>query len=604
MGRPEGCLFCHDAVRGLSKAHEPATIGCASCHLGNVFSLDAAVAHAGMRLVPGNLADASRTCGGSCHGPLVSRVESSLMTTLAGIVSVNRAVWGETAQAEPPSGGASVRSAGPVHVEALGHSPADSHLRHLCASCHLGSVKREPAPVSEASRGGGCTACHVRYSEEARHDLARYVAARAAGERPDPPAVHPDVALPRDGTACVGCHSRSGRISLSYEGWHETDVRPPAGARTRTLEDGRTLVKVGADAHALKGMICIDCHTAREVMGDGRRHARSLEAPMVACEDCHRPGGLRTIAVESADESTRRIAALRGRPNGDRPLVATDTGDALANAFVEADGRGVLARKADAVRLDLRPPAPACRDAVHGRVACVTCHTAWAPRCPTCHTRFDPGAAGYDLLDEKDVTGTWVESGGGFVAVAPTLAVRSIPTPAGTREPIEPAIPGMIATLDPVMNRGAASGRDGDSRRALIVRRLYARSFSHTVTRKGRTCRSCHNDPVALGYGEGALRYGPRPDGGGRWRFTPAHPASPHDALPADAWVGFLASRDDMVSSRPNVRPLTVDEQKRTLAVGACLTCHAEDSAVMTQSLRGFGDVLRRVSARCVVPRW
>lgn len=592
MGRPEGCLFCHEGVRGLSTSHDPSTIGCASCHLGNVFSLDATGAHAGMRVVPGNLADAARTCGGSCHGPLVTRVEASLMTTLAGIVSVNRAVWGE-APGEAPA-----------HVARLGHSPADAHLRQLCASCHLGAVKTEPAPVRETSRGGGCTACHVTYSEEARDALARYLEARAAGQADSAPAIHPDVALPRDGSACFGCHSRSGRISLSYEGWHEVDTPPAAGVETRALEDGRTLVKVVADAHAAKGMTCVDCHTAREVMGDGQRRSRSLEAPMVACEDCHHAGGLLAVEEAHADESSRRVALLRGRPHGDRPLVATATGDVLPGAFLTTDGRGALARTSDGGRLELRPPAIACRDEAHRRLACITCHTAWAPRCPTCHTRFDPGGEGYDLLDGRDVRGAWIEQGGGFVAVPPTLAVRTLETPMGRRDAIEPAVPGMIATLDAALAPRGPGGEAATSRSRRVFRRLYARTFSHTVTRKGRSCRYCHNDPVALGYGEGTLRYDVNPESRGRWRFTPAHPPSAHDALPADAWIGFLATRDDMVSSRPNVRPLTVDEQKRTLLVGACLTCHAEDSGVMRQSLRDFEAVLRGVTPRCVVPRW
>ncbi|HVU35059.1 MAG TPA: hypothetical protein VHE61_16620, partial [Opitutaceae bacterium] len=40
-GRPEGCLTCHVAMSGLGKSHDPATIGCASCHLGDAYASDA-----------------------------------------------------------------------------------------------------------------------------------------------------------------------------------------------------------------------------------------------------------------------------------------------------------------------------------------------------------------------------------------------------------------------------------------------------------------------------------------------------------------------------------------------------------------------------------
>ena len=173
MGRPEGCLVCHAGVTGLSESHDPATIGCASCHLGNVFSLDAKTAHAGMHVVPGNLAHAGRTCGGECHQSIVTRVERSLMSTNAGIVA------GESCG----MGGGESRRAQRAHIRQIGHSPADTHLRQLCASCHLGLPKTEPWPITEESRGGGCTACHVSYSPEAFAALERYRADRSAWRR-------------------------------------------------------------------------------------------------------------------------------------------------------------------------------------------------------------------------------------------------------------------------------------------------------------------------------------------------------------------------------------------------------------------------------------
>src|SRR5665213_805201 len=47
-GRREGCLACHDGMRGLVASHDPKTVGCASCHLGNALTLNKTEAHAGM----------------------------------------------------------------------------------------------------------------------------------------------------------------------------------------------------------------------------------------------------------------------------------------------------------------------------------------------------------------------------------------------------------------------------------------------------------------------------------------------------------------------------------------------------------------------------
>ncbi|MCK7517635.1 MAG: hypothetical protein MZV64_07920 [Ignavibacteriales bacterium] len=66
--------------------------------------------------------------------------------------------------------------------------------------------------------------------------------------------------------------------------------------------------------------------------------------------------------------------------------------------------------------------------------------------------------------------------------------------------------------------------------------------------------------------------------------------------LPKDAWIGFLKTRDETSTTRTNTRPFTVEEQKRILLVGACLTCHEENSKVMKESLIDFEMVLQRIS--------
>ncbi len=75
------------------------------------------------------------------------------MTTNSGIVSVDRFVFGESLSPD-------------IHstIETIGHTAADEHLRDLCANCHIGKEKTETGVVDQLSRGGGCTACHLNYS--------------------------------------------------------------------------------------------------------------------------------------------------------------------------------------------------------------------------------------------------------------------------------------------------------------------------------------------------------------------------------------------------------------------------------------------------------
>ena len=54
-----------------------------------------------------------------------------------------------------------------------------------------------------------------------------------------------------------------------------------------------------SDVHVEKGMICMDCHTAREIHGDGREYVsmKQPDAMEVSCGQCHSPGESRAHTV-------------------------------------------------------------------------------------------------------------------------------------------------------------------------------------------------------------------------------------------------------------------------------------------------------------------
>jgi hypothetical protein len=355
-------------------------------------------------------------------------------------------------------------------------------------------------------------------------------------------------------------------------------------------------------------MECIDCHITLEVMGAGRPVASKAQALRVRCEDCHvAPGGkLASREAKDIDPESRRILLLRGwahRP-GER-AGTTRSGDFLYNVFVDSAGRGTLKRKKDGRILPLAPQVAACGgDKAHERLTCNSCHTSWAPQCTTCHTRFDPQSLAQDYLDWKLVKGEWVEESKRFDAGPPALGVRRADGH-GERggEVIDTFVPGMIITIDRNMTAGAPKDE--------VFHRLFAPLAAHTIVRASRSCRSCHNDPVALGYGAGVLTFEPAPSPTttstprtGTWRFTPKEPSLPQDNLPADAWTGFLLARNTGASTHDGARPFDVNEQKRILVVGACLTCHEGGSAAMRAALRDFDGTMARRTPRCATPAW
>jgi hypothetical protein len=582
-GRKESCLLCHNQVHGFTDAHKPEAIGCFSCHGGNPFATRKAEAHKNMIRIPGNLATARQSCGTTgCHTDISERIQSGLMTSLSGMISVDRFVFGE--QDNPDR---------LTHVHQLAHSAADEHLKNLCVRCHLGNPKENYGPVNEKSRGGGCLACHLNYENPAKNALEKHQQQKTDTSYLN---LHPAISLQVNNQHCFGCHSRSGRISTNYEGWHETVLEPeqmPDSSNYRLVEDTRVFKKEPDDIHHKLGMDCIDCHHSYELMGDGKKYAHEEEQQDVQCKDCHFNGKPFTTQAKDLDYESAVIAALRfGNITGKQFLTTHKHHHALINTFVSGDSAFLITKNSKKL-FYLKAPAQVCsRNQAHQNLACSSCHSSWAPSCIGCHNTYDRNEPGYDMIKNREKKGSWVEYTGRFDAKLPALGIRT--TSQGKE--IIPVVPGMILTID----RASYTKKAHDS---LLFRRLFAPAAPHTTATKGRSCKSCHNNPVALGYGEGSLQYLIK-NGKGKWTFEPLFDSNPHDGLPEDAWTGFLQSRTGMVSTRKNVKPFSIEEQKRMLLVGACLTCHKDHSNVMQKSLNHFDKLLNNRSDRCILPDW
>ena len=595
-----GCIECHDEMEGFENSHSPEIVGCNACHLGNPSTTNKFLAHKDMIPIPGNLSNASRTCGvTNCHPGIPERVNSSIMSTMSGVISVNRFAFDELEKPE-----------GFFHVKDLTQSNADNHNRNLCASCHLGNEKTEFGAIEELSRGGGCNACHLNYSNEAIEQLKLYQNSKLKIQKSKKekdltsqlPKVHPQLNLNISNDHCFGCHSRSGRIATNYEGWFETlftanEVEGKNGYRL--LMDGRVFQKTKDDVHHQKGMECIDCHVSMEIMGDGNSYNHMEEQVQIQCTDCHSKEN-HSISYNELDFESKKIVNLRNSQKENEMFLITEkSGIPLINTYVSSSNQKYLITKSKKEKLSLNPPAFICSEGkAHNRLSCNSCHTEWVSHCVGCHTEFNPTEEGYDLLDNKDIVGSWIETPSDFYIDYPVLGVRKEKS---GKEVIDTFIPGMVITIDKMKN---ASGKK-------IFKRLFAPTFSHTINKKGRSCKSCHNNSLALGYGKGKLVYvaeqtqfikGTEFVEKGRWNFIPQFANHKEDNLPKDAWVGFLQSRNETSTTRLNTRPFNIIEQKRILTVGACLTCHEENSEIMKESLYDYEKLLKRISQKCVLP--
>ena len=573
-----GCYACHGFMRDIKGTHGQA--GCIVCHAGNGKAETKDMGHEGLISVPGNFNDMEQTCG-ACHAESVHHIVNSIMATNSGLVNVDRYIFGEM---QTPDGHSDIKD--------IGQTAADNHLRMLCARCHLGKEKTEVGPVTQLSRGGGCTACHSNYSEGA---LAGH--AKLEKGKIDNVTYHPTMDTQVGNDHCFGCHSRSGRISTNYEGWHETMFRKgdtlPDKGNYRLLEDGRYFTEKEEDLHHTLGLQCIDCHVYSGVMGDGKLYMHEEDAVKITCEDCHFNGAPSTKAHSDLSTTEKRIYAYRKYDHSEMLMVNKDS-TAIINSYINADGNPVLKSKFSKAEFILTSPSKMCvRTKGHSDITCSACHSSWAPQCTGCHVAFDKNKPGYDLFEDKRVQGTWEESAGGFFSGLPPMGVYRTKD----SKSVTSAIPGMIMTLNQSGYHATSTELSDHSE----FFRLFAPSKPHTTMAVGRNCKSCHNNPNAIGYGRGELTFvvdSKNP----HWEFESEYEVS-EDGLPEDAWIPFLGERHDKVSTRLNFTPFTIVEQQKILTVGACLTCHKQESGLMIRSLSMDFELLKsQMTEECREP--
>lgn len=467
-------------------------------------------AHRGMIAFPGDLDSAGAACG-TCHGDKVEAVRAGLMHTGAGMIVKTRDVFGVPGRDDDSPA-----------FDRLGHSAPDSLLRKLCASCHLGQDKEQHALDAVRDRGGGCLACHVN-----RH----------------PQDAHPALSARVEDARCFGCHSRSGRISLSYAGLAESDGAGLPGEVAGRLSDGRLVVARMADRHHAAGMACIDCHTGAGLMGGIGGTVYQSDAVDIACEDCHRNRNPRLARGQAERDGRHLPRAPPFAAEEDQEFLTTARGGSVLWHVDVREDALVLHRKLDGGQLPIPQVGaqhPSSDRGEHERLTCSACHARWAPRCIGCHVGFDPDQPQWDHVAQSVTPGRWHERRWGIGTGEPALGVD-------TDGGIAPFAPGMILTIE---DRGT-----GESR----FQRRFAKSAPHT-TGPSRTCVSCHASGEALGLGSGRLEKGPA-----GWRFTPARPAL-SDGLPEDAWTGLDREWSGR-SSRRGERSLGYDEMIRILEV-------------------------------------
>jgi len=541
----DGCSLCHMPDTDPSPSHPVGVMGCTGCHMGNPFARNKTRAHIGMIKNPGNLQVAGKTCGQkNCHPDLPGRVEKSLMATNRGILAALQNLW-------PHENAESVQDVFELIKRPAGRSLALDHYRKMCGGCHLWR-SRYPDLGEIGKRGGGCTDCHIKELETPNSDLSKKSFR------------HPGLTTRISTDNCLKCHNRSARIGLSYTGRFESEGYgtpfTKGGPGPRRLSGGRFFLELPADVHHRKaGLDCIDCHTEKGVMGDGKTYQHQEEQVDTTCKTCHDP----VIRTDDPDsELTRRLVQANGRQPTIRRdfFIMSPKGSPLYHLHVNSDGKMILYRKHDGkpVRFVRLAKPKIHQAAYHKRLSCQACHSRWVPQCYGCHETFFGQADQRGWLTGKKRPGRWVEGRSYLRFRRPALGVR-------TDGSIGPFAPGCQVFIE-------AFDAEGCYMPEKSSRHLVMASFDpHTTALKPPTCEACHMDSKVIGLGEGALKI---TDTG--LIFNPVYQSARSGLgidFPLDAFVS-AEGRPLQLTSRPGARPFSLEELERITRVSLCLPCH------------------------------
>lgn len=522
-----GCVACH---AGIEDMHPAAELSCVDCHGGDARATSKEQAHVARtradaddervaprdedlvqrRFVnPMDLRVAHLSCG-RCHPDETNHVLHSLHGTTAGhlsdgyyevgLHSRKESTW-SVFPVEAPKGPNAPASPLPALAQVPPFDPSakrDSIATHYadlarkeCMQCHLWSSGRATegrVGFDGDHRGEGCAACHVEYALDGLTDSADAVAQR---REPGHPRRHALTRAPATDT-CVSCHYGDATIGLNFRGLSQLPPGAPGGPEipgtTDHLRNRQFYLQDAAvnppDVHHERGMHCIDCHTAGDVMGDGRLVGAMEQAVEISCSDCH------GTFSELATLTTQRGTPLKHlRREGERVILKSKV-DGKEHPLVQV--KHVL----DPARPEFNARAAQAMTGAHARVECYTCHSSWNANFLGFHFDRNESLTQLDLLSGKRTPGrvttqekvfaTWKSFYAGFNergAVAPYLTgfstMGSVTDASGER------------ILDQVMPETAA----GLSGVTMIHHQM------HSVRKSSRSCVECHRTSGTWGLG-------------------------------------------------------------------------------------------------------
>ncbi|WP_277058582.1 selenite/tellurite reduction operon c-type cytochrome ExtM [Trichlorobacter lovleyi] len=588
---PERCLSCHKGIEQTSSSHS----GCVACHGGNPAAKSKLEAHRGIYgLSNRSYAGRWESGCGPCHRHQLERMQSSQMFTAAGMIAQTQATWegerpgiryGSQAAQLYDTDGKPLKQQDVAQLDNL----SGELYRKFCARCHLA---RHQDPGNGAGNPAGCAACHFPYAAQATYNGGDPTM-RGKSPHGSSHAMH---ALPSL-QSCAQCHHRSGRTALSYQGLMDGNngMVPTRNGQPGPVRgsDLRNFTHIAPDIHYNAGMDCIDCHTSREVMGEGYASASLHGQLEVTCEDCHgsvdRPPRYRAILRENEDPVREsRSYPLQMRPGME--MILTSKGRPFSNVF-HVDGNVVVQVKQSGrlLRSKVITGTPEHTVTGHGRLTCTACHSRTVVQCYGCHTQYDREGSQMDFIKG-------VETPGQFSETEDYRTLYPFPLALNQKGRISPVTPGCQTFVTVVDEQGTVLQNEAIMQYKGKRQLRFAPFHGHNTGRQAVGCAQCHANPAFLGFGQHIVE-------GRSIKGTLICELS--DNKPLDGYLTMHKGQVQAYSAitRANARPLNQQEVQRTLQVNLCLVCHTSAKDPIYRKRINYRDLDDTVHRRLLAPR-
>jgi hypothetical protein len=527
-------------------------------------------------------------------------------------------------------------------IQPISKHPSDRLLRQKCFQCHIDS----PPPPGQY-RSQGCAACHFSYSKMGLYEGNDPTISKT---QPGHAKLHQIQALPKR-RICVQCHQRFSIQTLGNEPSPVKNiivgpinkVEEPINMSEETLQQHEEVEQqqmsegfsammnneelltvesqkdndksaeeeelslftgkgnVQVDVHTARGLDCIDCHTQRDIMGDGNLYSKQNQAVEIRCETCHGNSSTYPMIskVKELDDAVIRLSKhYKGKPNsvGDW-MAVSERKKRMTNVKVQ-NGKMVTIGKRSGRVYNI----PILRDKqIHfipqhqSRLECTACHSQWVVRCQNCHASMKLGQV---ELKTSERTPIKIQQ--------PSLMIG----PRGKVAPMFAQPERHFSMLDEKGNPILALGSIGQNRGKYQEWHFTNPDTSsgsnlayslnpHSTGTKVRSCESCHLSPETLGLGKGNLKIGANNTGKNDSlvslnRLDEKTQASVFDPKAKVSIRGEVLAGSHQLKARP----FNQKEIIKILRVGNCIPCHDRYGDRIYQDIKKSYDFAKTLEHR------